>query len=154
MQKGLILLVCAVLFIGCDAIGVFEKTNFFTSHHWKSKQPLKYEFTITDTTKLYQIFVIIRHEDAYRYNNIWVKLTTQAPNDTAKSQLLNLRLADNKKGWLGTGIDDIFDHRIRITRSAQKLRKGIYSFTLEQAMREDPITAVLNAGIRIEKVQP
>ncbi len=154
MQKGLILLVCAALFLGCDSIGVFEKTNFFGDHHWKSNQQLTYHFTITDTAAHYQIYTIIRHEDAYRYNNIWVRFTTKAPGDTVKSQLLNLRLADNRKGWLGTGIDDVFDHRIRITRSPQKLRKGDYTFTLQQVMREDPIAAILNAGIRIEKVQP
>ncbi len=154
MQKGLILLVCALLFLGCDSIGVFEKTSFFADHQWKSNQQLSYHFTITDTAAYYQIYTIIRHEDAYRYNNIWLRFTTKAPGDTAKSQLVNLRLADNRKGWLGTGIDDVFDHRIRITRTPQKLRRGDYTFTLQQVMREDPITAILNAGIRIEKVQP
>jgi hypothetical protein len=31
-------------------------------------------------------------------------------------------------------------------------KKGDYTFTLEQIMREDPLKNVLNAGLRIEKV--
>jgi len=49
-------------------------------------------------------------------------------------------------------MDDIFDHRIRITKSPQKLKAGKYTFKLKQIMREDPLPAILNTGIRIEKV--
>jgi hypothetical protein len=35
-----------------------------------------------------------------------------------------------------------------------KLKKGEYSFTLQQIMREDPLQHVLNAGIRIVKIAP
>ena len=81
-----------------------------------------------------------------------MNFTTQSPRDTAKSQLLNLRLADNRKGWLGAGMDDIYDHRIRITQSPLKLKAGNYIFGIQQAMREDPLPHILNAGIRVEKI--
>lgn len=154
MKNWLVLLAIALVFAACESIGVFEKNTFFANHSWKSSEQPSYTFTITDTNSLYHIYTVVRHEDAYRYNNLWLRFTTKAPGDTAKSQLLNLRLADNKKGWLGTGMDDIFDHRIRITRTPQKLRSGTYTFTLQQIMREDPLPAILNTGIRIEKVAP
>ena len=154
MKKlGVCLLLISFL-ISCDTIGIYEKNIFFKERSWSSKIKPSFTFTITDTNSLYQIYAIIRHEDSYRYNNCWLNITTIAPNDTAISQQINLLLADNKKGWLGTGMDDIFDHRIRLTRSPQKLKFGNYTFTLQQIMREDPLQAVLNAGIRIEKVQP
>jgi len=154
VKKLLVWVFFCALLAGCDTIGVFEKSTFFPEHSWSSKVQPVYTFTISDTTSLYHIYAIVRHEDAYRYNNIWLRITTKAPNDTPKSQQVNLLLADNRKGWLGTGMDDIYDHRIRITRTPQKLRAGNYSFTLQQIMREDPLPAILNAGIRVEKVQP
>ena len=98
--------------------------------------------------------MVIRHEDAYHFNNIWLNIATKAPGDTVRNQQVNVQLANNKKGWLGTGMDDVFDHRVRITRSPVKLKKGVYSFTLQQNMREDPLQFVLNAGIRVEKQKP
>lgn len=136
----------------CESNGVFEKTQFFPDHSWESSKNPFFKFTITDTVSLYHIYAVVRHEDAYRYNNLWVKFTTQSPGDTAKIQLLNLRLADNKRGWQGVGMDDIFDHRIRITQAPLKLRAGSYSFGIQQAMREDPLPHILNAGIRVEKI--
>ncbi len=145
-------LLCALL-VGCDNVGFYEKTAFFPSHEWDSKEQPAFMFTITDTVSLYNIYAVVRHEDAYRYNNIWLDITTQAPLDTAKTQKVNLQLADNKKGWLAVGMDDIFDHRIKLTAAPIKLKSGNYTFTLKQLMREDPLTAMLNAGIRIEKTQ-
>ena len=98
--------------------------------------------------------MILRHEDSYHFNNIWLNIATQAPGEAIKTQLINVPLADNKKGWLGTGMDDVFDHRARITRLPVKLKKGNYTFTLQQNMREEPLQFVLNAGIRVEKVKP
>lgn len=81
-------------------------------------------------------------------------ITTQSPGDSVQTQQVNIVLADNKKGWLGTGMDDIFDHRARITRFPVKLKKGDYTFTLQQNMREEPLQYMLNAGIRVEKNKP
>ena len=49
-------------------------------------------------------------------------------------------------------MDDVFDHRIRITKSPIHLKKGVYQFSLQQIMREDPLPSILNAGIRVEKI--
>jgi gliding motility-associated lipoprotein GldH len=133
---------------------VFEKTVFFPKHVWSANEKPSFTFTVEDTTSLYNIFVVLRHEDAYRFNNLWLNITTQAPGDSARTQQVNVRLADNTRGWLGTGMDDVFDHRARITQMPVKLRKGNYTFTLQQIMREDPLQYVLNAGIRVEKQRP
>ena len=62
-------------------------------------------------------------------------------------------LADNTK-WLGTGMDDIIEHRITFNTLPIHLKKGNYTFSLQQIMREDPLQHVLNAGIRVEKAKP
>ena len=76
-----------------------------------------------------------------------------APGDSASStQQFDLPLA-SQTGWTGTGMDDIFEHRIRITQTAFRFQKaGEYQFRLQQIMREDPLQHVLNVGLRIEKV--
>lgn len=153
--KKLIGFICfALLLPGCGTLDVFEEMTAFPEHQWKNSDTPSYTFMIEDTAASYNIFVILRHEDAYHFNNIWLNITTLAPRDTAKTQLVNITLANNTKGWLGTGMDDVFDHRARITRSPVKLKKGIYTFTLQHQMREEPLQFVLNAGIRVEKVIP
>lgn len=143
-----------VAFSACSKLDVYEKTAPFPSFEWNSAFKPQFTFTITDTNSLYNIYVVVRHEDSYHYNNLWVNVTTKAPNTPATTQQLEIILASNGKGWLGSGIDDIFSHRIRITQAPVKLKKGDYYFSLQQIMRENPLQSVLNAGIRVEKVAP
>lgn len=79
----------------------------------------------------------------------------QAPGDSTISQSLELPLATDSKGWLGTGMDDIFEHRILITpaQQPQPFKKGTYRFRLTNIMREDPLEHVMNVGIRVEKAK-
>jgi gliding motility-associated lipoprotein GldH len=147
-------LAISLLGTACETIGVFEKNVSFPGHQWSSDNKPEIEFEIMDTTSLYNIYVVLRHTDAYRYNNIWLNVYTQVPGDTLHRQRLDLRLATDDKGWLGSGMDDIFEHRILITHMPQRLSKpGLYKFRLEQIMREDPLQYMMNAGIRVEKVK-
>jgi len=142
-----------VLF-SCNTIDVFEKFESFPKNEWHvSKQPT-FSFEVKDTTSLYHIYFVIRRTDAYKYNNIWVNITTQSPSGTKQTQLVNIKLADNANGWLGAGMDDIFDSRIKITKAPVSLKAGLYQYTIAQAMRDEPLAAVLSAGVRVEKVLP
>ena len=146
--------VSAIALFSCNTIDVFEKFENFPKNEWHvSKQP-SFAFEVKDTTAPYYIYFVIRHTDAYKYNNIWVNITTQSPEGSAQTQLVNLKLADNSNGWLGAGMDDIFDSRIKITKAPVALKAGVYTFTVAQAMRDEPLAAVLSAGIRVEKQVP
>ena len=138
----------------CGTIDVFEKNVSIPNHEWSNTFKPEIAFEISDTTSLYNIYVVLRHTDAYRYKNIYMNIYTQVPGDTLLKQRLDLQLATDDKGWLGSGMDDIFEHRIRITREPQQLsRSGLYKFKLEQIMREEPLQNIMNVGVRVEKVK-
>ena len=143
------------IFSSCDKIDVFEKNVSLPKQSWPSDERPVISFNITDTSSLYNMFIVLRHSDAYGYNNIWLNVYAKGPSDsTEKKQQVNLQLANNEKGWLASGMDDIFEHRIRITQVPFRFQKaGEYQFRLQQIMREDPLQHVLNVGLRIEKVK-
>lgn len=149
------LFLAIVLFISaCETIDVFEKNVSIPNHEWSSSYQPEIAFEISDTTSLYNIYVVLRHTDAYRYKNIYLNIYTQLPGRAPFKEQVDLQLATDDKGWLGSGMDDIFEHRIRITKEPQKLSKsGVYKFKLEQIMREEPLQHVMNVGIRVEKVK-
>ena len=78
------------------------------------------------------------------------------PGDSARKNVYELPLATNEKGWLATGMDDIYEHRIPLTSPLDNLifkKQGNYKFIVEQIMREDPLENVLSVGLRVEKKQ-
>ena len=100
----------------------------------------------------------MRHDEKYTFNNIYINLSAKQPGtDSIREVRYDLPLATNEKGWLGSGMDDIYEHRIPLTPPDQRFyfkKSGTYTFTIEQIMREDPLAHVLNVGLRIEKKQP
>lgn len=152
--KDLWLGAALLFFSACQTIDVFEKNVSIPNNEWSNTFKPEIEFEISDTISLYNIYVVVRHTDAYRYKNLYMNVYTQVPGDTVLKQRLDLLLATDDKGWLGSGMDDIFEHRIRITNEPVRLNhKGVYKFQLEQIMREEPLQFVMNAGIRVEKVK-
>lgn len=151
--RGIFLLFIACYLVSvpsCTRIDVFEKNVAIKKQAWESTVSPSISFSISDTTSLYNIYLVIRHTDAYNYNNIWLNIVRSGP-DTTYRQQVDIKLAANDKGWLGTGMDDIFEHRVLLKNDVQFKKPGTYNFTLQQIMREDPLLHVLNVGIRVER---
>jgi len=152
-KGSLIILLVSFSFTSCTTVDLYERTVSLPDHEWKSTNKPEFNFTITDTTVLYQVFFVIRHTEKYNYKNIWVNYYYQPPNDSLHKEMREFELATNEKGWLGTGMDDLYEHRIKLAPNPGKLKAGSYKFILENIMREDPLKEVLNVGVRIEKVK-
>jgi gliding motility-associated lipoprotein GldH len=148
-----IILILSLLFLAaCGPINSFEKNVSIPGQEWARSFKPVVTFDITDTTSLYNVYMVIRHKNAYRFNNIWIKGTVLQPGDTAlRSRQYDLKLANDETGWLGKGMDDIFEHRVLIQERTRFTTPGQYRFTLEQIMRDDPLKNVMDVGLRIEK---
>lgn len=137
--------------VSCTTIDLYEKSVSIPGHSWKNSFKPSFDFTIKDTSSSYQLFLILRHNDKYNFNNIYINLSAKLPgSDSVKKIRRDLTLATNEKGWLGSGMDDIYEHRIPLG-DPERLKAGNYTFTIEQIMREDPLANVFNVGLRIEK---
>lgn len=136
----------------CIKSDAFEKNVQIPDHEWSSKFKPRVDVAITDTTSTFTLYVVLRHSDAYRFNNLWINLYTHVPGEQIRKQRFDLRLATDDRGWLGSGMDDIFEHRIAIA-PVKFPKPGLYEFELEQIMREDPLPHIMNAGIRLERAK-
>jgi gliding motility-associated lipoprotein GldH len=154
LKKTIIILLLAMCFESCIKIDLFEKEQAIPSQQWFYNYVPSFTFHITDTSSLYNIYIVLRHTDAYNYNNIWVELGSKVPGDSMRFQNINLVLATEANGWDGSGAGDIFEVRKNITPGPVPFRKpGDYTFSIAQIMRENPLKHVLNVGLRVEKVK-
>jgi len=131
-------------------VDLYEKTVAVPGHAWQSSFRPGFEFIITDSTTTYNIFLVLRHNEKYNFNNIYINLHITAPGeDTATIVRRDLEVATNE-GWKGTGMDDIYEVRLPLAEKFP-LKTGKYKFAVEQIMREDPLDNVLNVGVRLER---
>lgn len=142
-----------LFFSGCTETGLYEKVYFMKGNVWSAQENPEFVFEVKDTSSRYQVYFLIRHGDAYEYNNIWISLESQLPGDSiSRKERFDIPLADQKK-WFGTGMDDIFDHRVLLYREPVKFSNpGRYIIHIGHEMRVEPLNHVFNVGLRIEKV--
>jgi gliding motility-associated lipoprotein GldH len=134
--------------------GSFEKSDLLSDHQWPSSLKPDIEFSISDTASLYNVSIVLRHTDAYHFNNLYVRATVQAPGEKQpRTGDYDLLLATNDKGWIGTAMDDIYDTRIVVQPRTRFSKAGTYHFIMEQLMREDPLKNILSVGLRLEKIR-
>jgi gliding motility-associated lipoprotein GldH len=146
---ALALLVAAV---GCTQVAVYEKNTPLGNHAWQASTPATGSFSINDTAAQYKMYLVLRHTDAYAYENIWVNIGLQAPGDSMRFVRYNVSLVNGGTAWEGTGMNDIWEVRKLLqTGRGQFNKTGTWQFAIHHLMRNDPLPAVLSAGLRVEK---
>ena len=155
LNKSFLVIFVSLMMLGCGKMNLFEKQVKIPAQNWYYDNVANFTFQIKDTAALYNIYVVIRHTDRYKYNNIWLQLGSQAPGDSMHFQKINLRLAHDQSGWEGTAMDDIIEVRKNISPGPVSFKSmGEYTFSVAQIMRENPLQYIMNVGIRIEKMAP
>jgi gliding motility-associated lipoprotein GldH len=145
----------AVLFLAaCHQVDLYEKNGNIPQYNWKQDYKVTGSLLIKDTASDYNVYVVLRHTDAYKYNNLWLDIGLQAPGDSIQYKKINLSLGSDAAGWEGTGMDDIWEVRKLISAHSTLFKKpGLYNFSISQAMRDDPLQHIMSAGLRVEKVK-
>lgn len=154
-MRRLLLPLIVILLAQCRPIDLYERTANIPKHSWQSDFTPSFPFTINDTVSLYDVSLILRHTDAYPLNNIWLKVEVETP-DSLITFRTEKKLGSNEQGWLGTGFNDVYEHRLPLNTDLAQAgisfrKSGTYTFRLTQLMREDPLPQVLQVGIRVAR---
>lgn len=157
-MKYLIFILISFSFLSCRNNVVFsEYKSIPEDKGWELKNKIVLQTEIKDTLSKHDVYINVRHADAYPYRNLFLYLHTQYPNGVKKTDTLECLLADEKGNWLGSGAGDLWDHSILFKRNTRFPISGNYIFTFEQAMRFgdqpalDPLPFILDIGLTIEK---
>jgi gliding motility-associated lipoprotein GldH len=145
-------LVYCLFISSCTQIEIFEKNTTIPEYEWQQNFTATGDFIITDTVAAYSIYLVLRHTDAYQYNNIWLNVGLQPPGDSMHIQKINLVLGNDANGWEGSGMNDIWDLRKLLNGGPRRFKQpGKYCFSISQIMRDNPLLHIMSAGLRIEK---
>lgn len=150
--KIFLLFFCAVFLCCCNSIDSFEINKTIPHQAWSSQLSAKGAFVITDTVSEYNMYVLLRHTDAYKYNNVWLNIGLQYPGEKMNFKKVNLLLGNDQSGWEGIGMDDIWYVKKKLNIAPFTFQqKGTYYFSISNIMRDDPLLHVMSVGISVEK---
>jgi gliding motility-associated lipoprotein GldH len=147
--KGLIIGIAFALQACTDnaVIDTFEATK---NGNWSYDKPLRAQVDIQDINMPYHIYINFRHTDDYKYTNIWVRVSYTDPDNKKTVQREEFQLAKPDGEWLGKGSGNLYTYQLIFKENYRFPKKGKYSFVIEQNMRDNPLKAVSDIGLRIE----
>jgi gliding motility-associated lipoprotein GldH len=151
IKSGLLMLCIALFMVSCDKNVIFEKNVKLPENRWEQKNVVTLETDIQDTVTPHNLYINVRNAGGYQFSNLFVFFTTMTPHGKIERDTVELTLADPSGKWLGDGLGDIWDNRLLFRDNFRFPEKGNYTFSLEQAMRIDPLPQIMDVGIRIEK---
>jgi gliding motility-associated lipoprotein GldH len=148
-------LLSAYSFSSCTTSPFYQNQTAISGAKWGAEFQPEFELEITDTAAQYRAFLLLRHDEAYPFSNIWVRINVQGPVDSVFTQgeRIEKTLADSEGKWLARGIGGILEHKIPLQKNEfpELNKKGIYKIRIEQIMRTNPLPSILNIGINIER---
>jgi gliding motility-associated lipoprotein GldH len=140
------------LLTACTKGVLYQKYISIPGQIWDMKNPVTFKVNIDDTINYYNIFVNIRNEDNYVYSNLYLFIDITSPMKVTERDTMQCILADPNTGkWLGEGLGDIWDNKILFKYNTRFARKGEYTFTYTQAMRDDKLPMIMDAGLTVQQ---
>ncbi len=139
-----------LLIVSCVNINVFEKNLAIDNAAWPSEKIYRFEYLSNDTVSSKNVYINMRHNSLYKYNNIFLFVTTIAPNGKNFKDTVEFTIADNKGKWLGAGLGDIHDLRLTYKQNIRFAQQGKYVFYIQQGMREKILENITDIGLRID----
>jgi len=146
------LFLVAISFNSCtDPNAVIDKNTEITDHNWSYVNQVKYDVNIEDSSIPYNLYFNLRVTADYRYSNIFIMFHQNGPDNKPSATRMEFKLANPDGEWLGTGSGNLYSYQMMFLSGYKFPAKGVYHFTIEQDMRDNPLHEVSDVGLRVEK---
>jgi gliding motility-associated lipoprotein GldH len=145
-----LLFAISLLVYTCVNINMYEQNIAIDHSSWPAGKILRYEYNSADTITTKALSIGLRHTGLYQYSNIYLFITTIAPNGKSIKDTVDYTLVNDQGKWIGSGIGDICDLRLAYKHKARFGQQGKYIFYIQHGMRENILNGIIDIGIRIE----
>ena len=153
---GLLLLL--LFFTACDEKQFYSEYKELDGS-WKKSDTLRFTFEQKDTIKPYNLFLAVRNNNDYPFNNMYLIVSLKEPGKkpTIKIDTLEYLMANPDGTLLGEGFSDVKESKLWYLENFRFKRVGKYNVEVVQAVREtgkvsgvSELKGITELGLRIE----
>ena len=153
------LLTCLIFscMLSCESNIVFIKYNSVNGA-WQKDSVQNFSFQNEDKSILTNTYLILRFNEKYRYDNIFVIITVNNSSEIISRDTIEYRVADNFGKLIGSKMINIYELNLPHKMDFQLMPKENYFINVEHAMRNiketlgvETLEGVLDIGYKLEK---
>ena len=113
---------------------------------------LRFEMDVQDTVKFHKLVLDVNYKDVYPYQNMYVKIITEKPNDNPIEQVISLQLAEESGKWIGECNNGECVTSISLKEKVRFDKLGLHTFKFVQNTRREVVDEVLSMTLKLQDV--
>ncbi|MEO8254913.1 MAG: gliding motility lipoprotein GldH [Flavobacterium sp.] len=154
IKNSLLLLFVTILFFSCDKKRVFDEYKSIGSA-WNKDSIVSFDLPVLDSTKTFDLFINLRDNNNYKYNNLFLIVSLESQNGYTKVDTLEYQMTEPDGTLLGNGFTDIKENKLYYKENVRF--RGKYKVHIKQVVRENGkvpgvafLDGITEVGFRIE----
>lgn len=158
LKNSLLFVFTVLLLVSCDKKRVFDQYKSL-GKTWHKDSTALFTYNNQDTTKAYDLFVNLRSNNDYPFNNIFLIVAMEAPGGLTKVDTLEYQMANPDGTLLGSGFSDVKESKLYFKEKYKFQSVGDYKIGIQQAVRQtgkvagvQELAGVTEVGFRVEKL--
>jgi len=159
MRKVLLYLLVILLSCwACDPNLEYDQYKTIPEQGWSNDSVVAFQVKKPDTLKAYNLFINLRNNNEYNYNNIFLITEMNFPNGKVITDTLEYEMAYPNGDWIGVGFGELKESKLWYKKDVRFPEEGNYQITIKQAMRKNGevngipnLEGITDVGFRIEK---
>jgi gliding motility-associated lipoprotein GldH len=159
IKNKILFLLVPFLAISCDKKRVFDEYKS-VGNTWHKDSIVAFDLPKLDSKKHYNLFVNIRDNDDYPFNNLFLIVALEEPNKKVIVDTLEYEMTNPDGTLLGEGFTDVKENKLFFKENVTFNQKGIYKVRIKQAVRQtgkiegvESLTGISDVGFRIESLE-
>ena len=157
--NNLVLILVAISIVSCDEKRVFDEYKSVGSA-WNKDSIVSFKLPKLDANKKYNLFVNVRDNNDFPYNNLFLIVSLEQPNKKVKVDTLEYQMAEPDGTLLGDGFTDVKENKLFYKQNESFSQKGDYKIKIQQAVRQTgkivgdkELKGITEVGFRIESIE-
>ena len=159
IKNSILFILVLFLIVSCDKKRVFDEYKSVGTT-WHKDTIVTFDLPKLDPKKSFNMYVTVRDNDDYPFNNLFLIVSLEQPNHQIKVDTLEYQMTNPDGTLLGDGFSDIKESKLFYKGKTNLTQKGIYKIHIKQATRQTgkiegvtSLSGISDVGFRIESTE-
>ena len=158
MRSSVAILLAVVLMASCNKDLVKAEYKATDNGVWEKDNQIEFTFSELDTLAQYNMFINVRNDDTFPYNNLFLIAELNGPDGSVEKDTLEYQMASPDGTWLGQGYGSLKENKLWYKENIVFSSSGVYTLRVAHAMRKngnvngvEQLEGITDVGFEIEQ---
>lgn len=158
MHRRILFCFVSLVLFSCNTATVKSGFKATDNGVWPKDSIVAFTFSELDTTIRHNMFIYVRNDQAFPYNNLFLIAELNFPNGESVRDTLEYEMATPEGAWLGKGYGSVKENKLWYKENIVFPTSGVYSLQVSHAMRKNGtvdgivnLEGITDVGFEIEK---